>query len=338
MSASSAGAQASDAALAAQANQSTAYAKQAHDLLFGAGTGTGSGTGALSGGGGTLSKFLDPNSLNVSGPTGAYGLQYNKATENIANQGAQNRGAISRNLASRGFGNMPSGFAADQTRQEMADESNQKGAAFTDLAGKSYADAMNNFWNSTNIASGSGAANTSAAISADSAAANNYANLYGIASTPKPNTAAALLGAGIQGGSQIGAAAACPCEGSMILMMDGTEKKIEDCRKRDQFKGIDGEPCELLNDPQKIDSRCVLIIAREYRSRVSETHSFIRSGGGYTYAHESVGEVICAGDQVRDMEGVATVKSSEFIGKLPVFVLELGGSHSYRCDNLWALS
>lgn len=337
MSASSAGAQASDAALAAQANQSTAYAKQAHDLLFGAGTGTGSGTGALSGGGGTLSKFLDPNSLNVSGPTGAYGLQYNKATENIANQGAQNRGAISRNLASRGFGNMPSGFAADQTRQEMADESNQKGAAFTDLAGKSYADALNNFWNSTNIASGSGAANTSAAISADSAAANNYANLYGTASTPKPNTAAALLGAGIQGGSQIGAAAACPCKGSMILMFDNSQKKIEDCKKGDRAMGIDGMPCEFEGDPEERESECVNVegYAELIKSSVSEDHTFVLFDGGYDYASKSGGRGLIMGEcDVRELCKVHVYS----IGRQKIYTVPIGGSHSYRCDNLWALS
>src|SRR6185369_5144340 len=90
MASSSAGAQQADASLAKQADQSTAYAKQAHDLLFGQGTVPGSGLSAL-GGQGTLTKFLDPASLNVQGPTGAYDLQFKKATENIANQGAQNR-------------------------------------------------------------------------------------------------------------------------------------------------------------------------------------------------------------------------------------------------------
>jgi len=36
----------------------------------------------------------------------------------------------------------------------------------------------------------------------------------------------------LQGGATVGAAAMCPCEGSMILMQDGTEKPIQDCKKK----------------------------------------------------------------------------------------------------------
>ncbi len=336
MTASTAGAQASDASLAKQADQSTAYAKQAHDTLFGTGT-TSQGAAGIGQGGGTLSKFLDPNSLNVSSPTGAYGLQYNKATENIANQGAQDRGAIARGFASRGFGNMPSGFVADQSRQQLADQSNQQGAAFTDLAGKSYADSLNNFWNATNIASGSGAANTNAAIAADSSAANNYSNLYGVASTPKPNTAAALAGAAIQGGAQIGAgAAACPCAGSRILMMDGTEKAIEDCHKGDVFKGFDNEPCLLYENPEEIEAECVEVSSGRYKNRVSEDHSYILSRGGYDLASNIQGKrVFFSGT---DKYSVDIVDSVIPIGKHTVFVIKISGSHSYRVDGIWSLS
>lgn len=198
MTAASSGAQASDAALAAQATQNTAYAKQAHDLLFGSGT-----TGST---GGTLSSFLNPNSLNVSAPTGPQALEYKQDVSNIATQGAQNRGAIARGFASRGFGSMPAGFVADQTRQQLADQSNQQGQAFTNLTGQSYTNALNNFWNATNIASGAGAAATNAGIAADTSAANNYANLYGTASTPVPSTLGALAGGALSAGGQVGEA------------------------------------------------------------------------------------------------------------------------------------
>lgn len=198
MSSASAGAQQADQALAAQATQSTAYAKQAHDLLFGAGT---------DGKGGTLSQFLDPNSLNVDGPTGAYKLQYQRAVGNIAKQSADVRGSVARANAGRGFGAGPAGFAQDEERQAAESQIDRQGAAFTDYAGKSYADALNNFWNATNIASGSGAANTNAAIAADSAAANNYANLYGTASAPRPSPWGAIIGSGLQAGGIAGSAA-----------------------------------------------------------------------------------------------------------------------------------
>jgi len=338
MTAASTGAQAADASLARQADQSTTFAKQAHDLLFGTGVGTGGGTAATTGG--ILSKFIDPNSLNVSEPTGVYGLQYKKDIENIANQGEQNRGALSRMWAQKGFGAAPSGFQADQERQQLADQSNQQGAAFTQRAGQSYADALNNFWNATNIASQQGPANTNAAIAADSAAANNYANLYGTASTPKPpSQMASLLGAGMQGGATVGAAAmTCPCEGSMILMQDGTEKPIQNCKKGDLWQGIDGEPCELLALTET-EAPCVLIVAGKYRSNVSDSHTFALSRGGYVYAHAAAGTYVLTGLQTqRDMEEASTIKSVDDIGRRKVFTPELNGSHSYRCDGIWAFS
>ncbi len=197
MSSASAGAQASDQALAAQANQNSAFAKQARDKLFGEN---------LSGGG-TLSSFLDPNSLNVDKPTGTYGLQYNKAIENIANQSAQTRGSLSRYNASRGFGNAPSGFAEDQQRRAASDQVNQQGAAFTDFAGKSYQDALGKFWQATGALQGEGTTALSSSIAADSSAANNYANLYGTASQPRPNPLAAIVGGGLQAGGTVGSAA-----------------------------------------------------------------------------------------------------------------------------------
>lgn len=197
MASSSAGAQASDQALANQATQSTAYAKEAHDMLVGA-----------DGKSGTLSPFLDPSSLNVSAPTGAYKAQYNQDIGQISQQSQQTQGSVARANAARGFGNAPAGFAQDEQRQAAETATSQKGQAFTQLAGQSYQDALSNFWNATNIASGSAATNTNAAISADSAAASNYANLYGNASQPVPSALGGIIGSGLQAGGSVGAAAA----------------------------------------------------------------------------------------------------------------------------------
>lgn len=324
MGAASSGAQASDAALAAQANQSTAYAKQAHDTLFGSGT-----TGST---GGTLSNFLDPNSLNVSAPTGAYKLQYNQAVGNIAKQSQQTQGSLARSYASRGFGNAPAGFQADQQRQAAEDATSQKGAAFTQLAGQSYQDALSNFWNATNIASGSAATNTNAAIAADSSAANNYANLYGTASTPNPSVLGGVIGSGIQAGGQVGAAAECPCEDATMLMQDGTEKLIQDLRKGMELRGIDGKPCPLLADPRIVQRQTVEVSTIDGRTKVSAEHTFMLPHGGYEFAFKSTG------NSVRVKNEIATVLDVKELGMQDVYVLEIGGSHSYRADGFWALS
>lgn len=323
---SAAGASASDQALANQATQSTAYAKQAHDTLFGSGT-----TGSS---GGTLSSFLDPNSLNVSKPTGAYGLQYNQAVGNIAQQSQQTQGSLARSMASRGFGNAPSGFAADQQRQAAEAATTQKGQAFTDLAGKSYQDALSNFWNANNIASGSAATNTNAAIAADSSAANNYSNLYGTASTPNPNPLGSIIGSGLQAGGAVGAAAACPCEDAMILQMDGTEKPIQDCKKGEKWQGFDGQPCELLEDPKRIEKDSVRIYAATNSHSCSAEHTFILDGGGYEFAHNALGRLVPFGRK----DGYRVISSVEDIGLQAVYYVVIGGSHSYRADGFWSLS
>ncbi len=326
MSAASSGAQASDAALASQATQNTAYAKQAHDLLFGSGT-----TGST---GGTLSNFLNPSSLNVSGPTGAYKLQYNQAVGNIAKQSQQVQGSLARSLASRGFGNAPAGFAADQQRQAAEDATTAKGQAFTDLAGKSYSDALQNFWNATNIASGSGAASTNAAISADSAAANNYANLYGTASTPQPSVLGQVIGGGLQAGGQVGSAAMCTCKGSMILMHDGTEKMVQEIREHDEVRGIDGRPCRVNSTPAPAKQLSVEIHSAVSRSghRCSESHTLALSNGGYVYAKDSHTELVRFRD--RHDHILAVVE----IGEQEVYSLDIGGSHTYCADGFWSLS
>ena len=319
---SSAGAQAADQALASQANQSTAYAKQAHDILFGA-----------DGKSGNLSGFLDPKSLDISAPSGVYKTQYNQDVSNIAQQSKQVQGSVARNLASRGFGNAPAGFAADEERQAAQDQVAQEGAAFTNYAGKSYQDALQNFWNATNIATGAGAAATNAAISADSSAANNYANLYGSAIQPTPSALGTVLGGGMQAGGEIGAAAVkCPCEGGMLLLHDGREIAVETLRKGDELRGIDGQPCPLLEDPRIVTRPSVEVKVMKGKTRCSSDHTFSLPFGGYEYAFKS------AAKNVRYGEDFLTVMGVEEIGEQTVYVLEIGGSHSYRVDGFWSLS
>jgi hypothetical protein len=202
MASSSAGAQAADQQLASNAKQNQDFLNKARTKLFGPGVGDGDFSG------GTLSKFLDPNSLNVDAPTGTYKLQYNKAVENIAKGSQDVRGSIARYNASRGFGSGPAGFAEDQERRAAEDQVGQHGAAFTDYAGKSYQEALQNFWRGAGALQGEGDTALSASLSADTAAASNYANLYGTASTPTPNIWSSVLGGGLQAGGQIAANAA----------------------------------------------------------------------------------------------------------------------------------
>lgn len=326
MSSASSGAQAADAALASNATQNQDFLNKARQSLFG--------SGALSGdfSGGTMSKFLDPASLNVDQPSGVYGLQYKQAVGNIAKQSQDVRGSISRYNASRGFGNAPAGFAEDQQRRAAEDQVGQQGAAFTDFAGKSYQDALQNFWRASGALQGEGDTALSASIAGDSAAANNYANLYGTASTPRPSALGGIIGAGLQAGGQVGAAAECPCEGAMLLGMDSTERPVQDWKKGQELRGIDGRPCVLLEDPRPVVRDCVEVRTLEGKHRCSQDHTFALPSGGYEFAFKSNAL------NVRFKDAIATVLEVEDIGRQVVYVLEIGGSHSYRADGFWALS
>lgn len=198
MKSASAGAQASDQALADQAKQNTLFANKARVTQFGE-----------DGKSGTLGAFLDPTKLDITQPTGTYGLQYKNFLNNSSKAFANTRGAMRRDQANSGFGaNAPAGFNADQARRSRQDQATNEGQAFTDFAGKSYQDALQKFWASNDALQGQGGGALSASIAGNQAAAGNYANLYDTSSRPVPRMAGQLLGAGIQAGGTVGGAAA----------------------------------------------------------------------------------------------------------------------------------
>src|SRR5271166_6506343 len=189
--AASASSQATDAALAAQANQNTQFAQQTRNALFGTPNASGQMTG------GSLSAMTNPGSLLFSGLTGPYNSQYQQSAD-ITNKQDQNQLATQRqSQANRGFSKTPSGFDADQELQTRLAAAAANGSNYATLAGKQYQDTLNNFWNANNLMAGQSASANSSAIAANSAAASNYANLYGTASQQVQNPwMSALQGVG----------------------------------------------------------------------------------------------------------------------------------------------
>jgi hypothetical protein len=166
------------------ANTAGAQSNQLYSTLFGnpaaPGGAGGIGSGALTGG--TLSKMMDPNSLNISSPTGPYALQYNQAQANNAIGTDQNAQAITRSLGQHGFGSgAPSGLGEYLQSQNTQAGNTNKGNLFSQYAGQSYQDALNNFWKATGIAS-----NTQQ--DAQKTAAGTYGNLYGTAQNAVNNS------------------------------------------------------------------------------------------------------------------------------------------------------
>jgi hypothetical protein len=280
---------------------------------------------------GTLTKFLDPNSLNVSSPTGPYALQYKQATGNLAQQTQAQRGMMRADLANRGFGaNSPSGMGQDAELQLGLGQNAQQGSLFTQAATNSYNDALNNFWNATNIAAGQAATSQAGALGANQTAAGTYTNLYNTAS--QPYQSGGIANALIGGGAQVGAAAMCPCAGSKILMFDSTYKFVEELRRGDKVMAIDGTYCLVLRDPLPVVQNTVEVVAGDVKTKVSATHTFQLSNGGYAFAVESEGMEVAVLDDVAEIERVRE------LGREAVYPIEINGNHTYCVDGFWSMS
>lgn len=172
-------ANAANAAATNSANANTALAQQ-----FGATNQNLTSTlfGPSGSGGGTLSGMMNPNSLNVSAPTGPYALQYNQAKAQNAigtNQASQ---AINRAAGNAGFGaGAPSGYTGYLQSQNTQAGNTNAGNLFSQYAGQSYQNALNNFWSATQAAQGTATNTGAGALQGNTSASQTYGQLYGTA-------------------------------------------------------------------------------------------------------------------------------------------------------------
>src|ERR1700675_2979541 len=161
------------------ANSSTATGTGLNATLFGTPTGKGTAPGSPATGmsGGTLTGMMDPSKLNVNAPTGPYALQYQQAKAQGATNTDQAKQGIDMAAGNAGFGaGAPSGYTGFLKSQADLQNAGNTGQLFSQFAGNSYQDALNNFWKASNLASGTANTQTGQATSA-------YTNLYG--ATPK---------------------------------------------------------------------------------------------------------------------------------------------------------
>lgn len=136
--------------------------------------------GSGSGGGGTLSGFLNPATLNVTSPTGPFAGAFTNDKTQLASEAAQNAENIKSSAEQSGFGGTsPAGMTTQQVNQNNENLAGDVGQAFTTETGNSYNAALNNFWNATNAAAT--AANQQGTLGEGStdAAAKVYESLYG---------------------------------------------------------------------------------------------------------------------------------------------------------------
>jgi len=184
---------------------------QMYNLLFG--------TGAK-GSTGTLSQFLNPASLNVTNPTGAYKLNYEQTVNQTSNAAKAGQANIVRQAAANGLG-LSSPAIAELARETSLDSANQKGQDFASAVTAQHNDAVNNFWNATGIASGTGNSSGSTAVGANSGAGSTAAGIYGTAGAYHPSPWTNVVGSGLQAGGAVGAAAACPAAGMKLKTPKG---------------------------------------------------------------------------------------------------------------------
>lgn len=300
-----------------QATYNQDLQKRMVDTLFGNG-GKGS-TGSLTG-------MLDPSKLNDANLTGAFKSGYNQDTNQLAKDYSNQKGSLAQGWANRGMGSSstPSGFQADQERKLGSSEADARGATFTSALGAQHGEALSNFWNANNIASGNAANSSTVAATNSGNAGSTAANIFGTAGKQAQTGTSAQTG--------IVEAAACPTTGMKILMADRTWKLVEELEKGDNLFGLDGVADQLI-DVELSRPQHVCDVATKFRSvRVSVTHCFERSAGGFAIAGSS------KGDAVETLNGSEQIVSVDLLAELQVcYRLSTRRAHGYVVEGMFSL-
>lgn len=283
---------------------------------------------------GSLSGMMNPANLTQSSLNPAYTAQFNQGKNQLAQSTAQQKGSLAQSFANSGAtGNStPSGFQQDQMRQLGSSQADQQGTLYSTLMGKQYTDALNNFWNANNIASGNAATGASTSVGSAGNAGSSSAGIYSTAGQQTPSTLNSIIGAaGTAGSGAAMGATMCPADGSMILMADGSLKKVELIVAGDLVLGMDILADEVIDIQPTLQSVC-LVSAAERQTTVSESHTFERHDGGYAFALKSEGEMLSlvgGGQRVVSVIPLMEKKMCRHI--------MLKRSHGYCSDGFWSL-
>lgn len=292
------------------------------------------GTGAA-GSTGTLSGFLNPANLTQTGLSPAYSTQFNQGSNQIGQNYAQQRGALAQSFANSGAtGNStPNGFQADQMRQLGSSAADSRGQLYSGLIGQQHTDALNNFWNASNIASGNAASAGGTATQSAGNSGTSSAQIYQTAGTPTPGALNSAIGAaGAVGGGLASNAklATCPCAGSMILMADGSEKPVELLAPGEVIRGVEDETCTVESAIPSEETAFAIFTSDGCIVSASCSHTLITPGGGFVIAFESIGRTI------QTKHGFGRIVDLKYLGKRTVYDILTDGNHSYQAGGIWA--
>jgi hypothetical protein len=295
------------------------------ETLFGMPNKGGPGLGT----GGTLRPFMDPNSLNVNAPTGPYALQYQQAKAQGATDTDFAKQAIEREAGNKGFGaGAPSGYTGFLKSQADLTNAGNTGQLFSQFAGKSYQDALSNFWKANQAAGTAMGEAGNQQNTAQGQTNQTYTNLY--SSAPKSNP---YVTSGIEAaGTAAGGALSCLCEDTMLTMADGTLVNIKDLKHGMMLAAQNGKKNRVREVMKyddvptvKIETINGLILS------ASRTHTLVLPLGGYTRVEDSLMQTVSTA------KGPSIVKAMADLGKQTVYQIFLDASHDYCSNGYWSL-
>lgn len=281
------------------------------------------------------SGFLNPNALNVTTPTGAYKLNYEQAVKQTENEGQGNQANIIRQAANNGLG-LSSPAIAEMARRTGLDTANLKGQDFTQAVSQQHQDAVNNFWNAAQTFGGVGSSEGSSAVAGTTGAGSTAANVYGTAGQYHTSPATSIVGAGLQAGGAVGAAAMCPAAGSLISTPRG-KVQVEHLLCGDEIAQKNGRISRLKCTPiphYKVQLFAVHT-ADECKSVVGASHSFIDPEGGYYRAQDAK---LCFGVETEFGNSQLEKIKNFGIGTVYEIITEDENTNRTYCsDGIWSL-
>jgi len=127
------------------------------------------------------------------------------------------------------------------------------------------------------------------------------------------------------------AGATCPVSGTLYLMSDGTEKKVENLLVGDSIMGIDCAPQTIYCIYEKTVPIVKTVTANGYSVTSSTSHALALEWGGFTIVRHASGKT------VKTVTKPSRVISVEPVGTGRVFNVLTDGSHTYRADGIWSL-
>src|ERR1700674_539174 len=307
------------------AGSSTATGEGLNATLFGTPK---PGGGGMSGG--TLSGMMNPASLDVTQPTGPYALQYNQAKAQGATNTDQAKQAIDREAGQRGFGTgAPSGYTGFLKSQADMSNAQNNGQLFSQFAGNSYQDALNNFWKATNTASGTANTQTGQGTGA-------YTNLYGTGQKAATDTRGQNIGildsALSAGGTAASGAMTCLCEGTMLMLADGSLIAVQNVLPGMPLASQNGKENRVTALRIYEAVQCVKIEAMNGCTLcASRKHTIVLPLGGYARMEDALLQY------VRTYKGPSIVRTMIDLGKQTVYQVLTDGSHDYLSSEFWSL-